>query len=375
LESLGVKIGVTCYPTVGGSGILATRLGVELAKRGHEVHFVTYERPVAIQGVDPENVHVHLVSVLEYPLFKYPPYTIALGSEMFRVSEQHDLDILHVHYSIPHSTAAHLAREMTGVPYVVTLHGSDVTILGSDSSYLPVNTHTIEEADAVTAVSWFMRDEAYGRLGLKKKINVIPNFVDTDVFAPIPCDEKEIGSSEDVVITHISNFRPVKRVHDLVYAMKMVSREAPGAKLVLVGAGPDRISVERLVKRLDLEDHVMLTGFRSDVANLLSCSDVVVLCSETESAPLTLLEGMSSGLPVVATSVGGIPEIVDDGVNGFLVQSKNPEAIAERILELNADPGLRSRLGRAARETVLERYTAERIVGQYMEIYESVTNG
>jgi N-acetyl-alpha-D-glucosaminyl L-malate synthase BshA len=263
LESLGVKIGVTCYPTVGGSGILATRLGVELAKRGHEVHFVTYERPVAIQGVDPENVHVHLVSVLEYPLFKYPPYTIALGSEMFRVSEQHDLDILHVHYSIPHSTAAHLAREMTGVPYVVTLHGSDVTILGSDSSYLPVNTHTIEEADAVTAVSWFMRDEAYGRLGLKKKINVIPNFVDTDVFAPIPCDEKEIGSSEDVVITHISNFRPVKRVHDLVYAMKMVSREAPGAKLVLVGAGPDRISVERLVKRLDLEDLVQRDGERS----------------------------------------------------------------------------------------------------------------
>ena len=186
--------------------------------------------------------------------------------------------------------------------------------------------------------------------GLKKKISVIPNFVDADTFAPIPCDEKEIGNGEDVVITHISNFRPVKRVHDLVYAMKMVSKVDPGARLVLVGDGPDRISVERLVKRLDLEDRVMLTGFRSDVANLLSCSDMVVLCSETESAPLTLLEGMSSGLPVIATRVGGIPEIVDDGVNGFLVQSKNPEAIAERILELNADLGLRSRLGAAARE-------------------------
>jgi N-acetyl-alpha-D-glucosaminyl L-malate synthase BshA len=359
---------------VGGSGILATRLGVEFAKRGHEVHFITYERPVAIQGGDPENVHVHLVSVLEYPLFKYPPYTIALASEMFRVSERQGLDVLHVHYSIPHSTAAHLAREMTGVPYVVTLHGSDVTILGSDPSYLPVNTHTIEEADAVTAVSQFMSDEAYSRLSLKKEIRVIPNFVDSDVFAPTPCDEKDLDNGKDVVITHISNFRPVKRVHDIVYAMKMVSRKAPGARLMLVGDGPDRISVERLVKRLGLEEHVMLTGFRSDVANLLNCSDVVVLSSETESAPLTLLEGMSSGLPVIATRVGGIPEIVDDGVNGFLVQSKNPEAIAERILDLNADPELRSRLGDAARARVLERYTAEKVVGQYTEIYESVTD-
>lgn len=369
-----MKIGVTCYPTVGGSGILATRLGVEFAKRGHEVHFITYERPVAIQGGDPENVHVHLVSVLEYPLFKYPPYTIALASEMFRVSERQGLDVLHVHYSIPHSTAAHLAREMTGVPYVVTLHGSDVTILGSDPSYLPVNTHTIEEADAVTAVSQFMSDEAYSRLGLKKEIRVIPNFVDSDAFAPTPCDEKDLDNGKDVVITHISNFRPVKRVHDLVYAMKMVLRKAPGARLMLVGDGPDRISVERLVKRLGLEEHVMLTGFRSDVANLLNCSDVVVLCSETESAPLTLLEGMSSGLPVIATRVGGIPEIVDDGVNGFLVQSKNPEAIAERVLELNADPELRRRIGEAARARVLERYTAEKVVGQYMEVYESVTD-
>jgi len=256
---------------------------------------------------------------------------------------------------------------------VVTLHGSDVTILGSDPSYLPVNTHTIEEADAVTAVSRFMANEAYARLGLKKKISVIPNFVDADAFAPIPCAENDLRNGRDVVITHISNFRPVKRVHDLVYAMKMVSRKAPGARLMLVGDGPDRISVERLVKRLCLEKHVMLTGFRSDVANVLNCSDVVVLCSETESAPLTLLEGMSSGLPVVATNVGGIPEIVEDGVNGFLVQSKNPEAIAERILDLNADPALRRRLGEAARKTILERYTAEKIVGQYLEIYKEVS--
>jgi N-acetyl-alpha-D-glucosaminyl L-malate synthase BshA len=367
-----VRIGVTCYPTVGGSGILATRLGVEFAKRGHDVHFITYERPVAIQNIDPVNVYVHLVDVLEYPLFKYPPYTIALASEMFRVSEQQNLDVLHVHYAIPHSTAAHLAREMTGVPYVVTLHGSDVTILGSDSSYLPVNTHTIEGANAVTAVSGFMRNEAYTKLGIMKEIKVIPNFVDANTFFPHPCDERDIKKSEEVVITHISNFRPVKRVHDLVYAMKLVSKEAPETRLMLVGDGPDRISVERLVKRLELENHVMLTGFRSDVANLLRCADIVVLCSETESAPLTLLEGMSSGLPVIATAVGGIPEIVDDGLNGFLVEPKNPEAIAEKILELNDDPRLRKRLGDEARKKVLAKYTADKVVDQYLEIYKEV---
>jgi len=370
---LGLKIGVTCYPTVGGSGILATRLGVQLAKRGHETHFITYERPVAIQHVDHENVFVHLVSVLEYPLFKYPPYTIALASEMFRVSEQQGLDLLHVHYAIPHSTAAFLARGMSGAPYVVTLHGSDVTILGSDSSYLPVNTYSIEEADAVTAVSAFMAKEAYERLGIKQEIRVIPNFVDADLFRPAPCEVVERNNHRDVVVAHISNFRPVKRVHDLVYAMAMVKKEAPGARLMLVGDGPDRHSVERLVSRLDLEEEVLLTGFRSDVANLLRCSDMVVLCSETESAPLTLLEGLSSGLPVVATSVGGIPEIVEDGVNGFLVQPKCPEEIAEKILQLNADKDLRMRLGESARETVLERYTAERVVGQYLEIYDKIT--
>ncbi|MGD2141857.1 MAG: N-acetyl-alpha-D-glucosaminyl L-malate synthase BshA [Candidatus Bathyarchaeota archaeon] len=367
-----LKIGVTCYPTVGGSGILATRLGVEYAKKGHEVHFITYERPVAIQHEDPENVFVHLVSVLEYPLFKYPPYTIALASEMFRVSEQQGLDLLHVHYSIPHSTSAYIARGMTGVPYVVTLHGSDVTILGSDSSYLPVNTHTIEKADAVTAVSRFMAKEAQERLGIQQRIHVIPNFVDEEAFAPNPVGEERIRNGRDIVVTHISNLRPVKRVHDLVYAMAIVTKEVPEAKLVLIGDGPDRHSIEVLVKRLKLSNNILLTGFRSDVAHLLGCSDVVVLCSETESAPLTLLEGMSSGLPVIATKVGGIPEIVQDGVNGFLVPPKNPEAIAERLLELNSDSSLRSRLGNVARETILERYTAEKVVGQYLKIYEAL---
>jgi len=367
-----MRIGITCYPTVGGSGILATRLGVEYAKRGHQAHFITYERPVAIQGVDPENVHVHLVSVLEYPLFKYPPYTIALGSEMSRVTRKHGLDLLHVHYSIPHATAAYLSRGLTGKPYVVTLHGSDVTILGGDPSYEPVNTFSVEQADAVTAVSRFMAEEAKHSLGINKEVRVIPNFVDTEIYSPAPCELME-QPERDIVVAHVSNFRAVKRVDDLIYAMCMVTKTAPQAKLTLIGDGPERHRVERLIDKMDLRRNVVLTGYRSDVPELLRCADTLVLPSETESAPLTILEAMSTGLPVIATDVGGIPEIVDDGRNGFLVPLKHPEDIAERILELHGDREKLRRMGAAARETILERYSTETVVQQYLEVYERVT--
>jgi len=367
-----LKIGITCYPTVGGSGILATRLGVEYARRGHEAHFITYERPVAIQGVDPENVHVHLVSVLEYPLFKYPPYTIALGSEMSRVTRKHGLDLLHVHYSIPHATAAYLSRGLTGKPYVVTLHGSDVTILGGDPSYEPVNTFSVEQADAVTAVSKFMAEEARQGLGISQKIRVIPNFVDTEAYHPAPCEIVE-QPEHDIVVAHVSNFRAVKRVEDAVYAMCMVTKRAPGARLMLIGDGPERHGIERLIDKMDLRRNITLTGYRSDVPELLRCADTLVLPSETESAPLTILEAMSTGLPVIATRVGGVPEIVEDGRTGFLVPLKHPEDIAEKILGLHADREKLRRMGAAAREAVLERYSTDRVVKQYLEVYEAVT--
>ena len=369
-----MKIGITCYPGVGGSGILATRLGVEFAKRGNEVHFITYERPFAVQGIDEENVHIHLVNVLEYPLFKYPPYTIALGSEMVRVSKQYGLDVLNVHYAIPHATAAFLAREITSVPYVVTLHGSDVTILGSDPSYQLVNNHSVEKADAVTAVSEFLRREAYERLGVDREVKVIPNFVDSQVFSPSPLEGEKRDCEEQGIIIHVSNFRPVKRIPDLIYAMGMVVKEEPGAKLMLVGDGPDRHPVEMLIDQLDLWKNVILTGFRSDIPNLLRCSDVGVLCSETESAPLTLLEGMSSGLSMVATNVGGVPEIVKDGKNGLLVAPKHPEELAAKILQLYKDPSLRTRLGEEARCTVLNHYTAEKVVTQYLKTFEELSS-
>ncbi len=292
---------------------------------------------------------------------------------MARVSQQEKLDVLNVHYAIPHATAAYLAREITGVPYVVTLHGSDVTILGSDPSYQIVNNHSVENADAVTAVSKFMQREAYERLGIEREVKVIPNFVDTQAFAPAPYGASKADYDECGGIIHVSNFRPVKRVPDLVHAMAVVAEAEPKAKLTLVGDGPDRPGVEKLVDSLGLRRNVTLTGFRSDIPNLMRCSDIGVLCSETESAPLTLLEGMSTGLPMVATEVGGVLEIVDEGSNGLLVPPKQPEELAQAILRLYRDPKLRSRLGENARKTVLERYTAEKVVNQYIETFEAVS--
>ena len=310
----------------------------------------------------------------DYPLFKYPPYTVSLASMIFRISEQHSLDLVHVHYAIPHSTAAMLARMMTGVPYVVTLHGSDVTILGGDPSFLPVNTFSIENADGITAVSEYLVEEAHDGLGIKKDISVIPNFVDSNAFSPAPPDADERRRDRRVVIIHVSNFRPVKRVQDLVVAMETVVKKAVDARLILVGDGPERQKVELMVDELGLRRNVLLTGYRRDVLNLLRCSDLLVLCSEIESAPLTLLEGMSSGLPVIATDVGGIPEIVADGRNGFLVPQNSPGALAEKILELDSDKELRLKMGEEARRTVLERFTAEKVVPEYEEIYGRVVS-
>jgi L-malate glycosyltransferase len=298
---------------------------------------------------------------------------VALGSEMARVSKQEKLEVLNVHYAIPHATAAYLAREITGVPYVVTLHGSDVTILGSDPSYQIVNNHSVEKADAVTAVSKFIQREAYERLGIEREVKVIPNFVDTQAFAPAPCDAAKADYDECGGIIHVSNFRPVKRVPDLVQAMAFVVKKEPKARLTLVGDGPDRPGVEKLVDSLGLRRNVTLTGFRSDIPNLMRCSDIGVLCSETESAPLTLLEGMSTGLPMVATEVGGVLEIIDEGCNGLLVPSKQPEKLAQAILRLYRDSMLRTKLGENARKTVLEKYTAEKVVNQYIETFEMVS--
>ena len=369
-----MKLGIVCYPTVGGSGVLATRLGVELSKRGHEIHFISYERPFAIQGVDHENVSVHLFSVPEYPLFKYPPYAVSLASEILQVSQKFALDLVHVHYAIPHSVSAFLAKMVTGVPYMVTFHGSDVTILGRDPSFLPINAMSLEKADGLSAVSEYLRKQVLETLGLKKEVSVIPNFVNSEVFRPGESDVTRRYKGCQVVVTHVSNFRPIKRVEDLVRAMSIVIREAQDTRLMLVGEGPERQGIELLVKELGLQRNVLMTGFRSDVPELLRCSDILVLCSDNESAGLTLLEAMSSGLPVVGTRVGGIPEIIEDGRNGFLVPPRSPDELADRILRLTLDRELRLRMGEEGRRTVLKHFAADRVVPMYEEAYRRIVS-
>ncbi len=365
-----MKLGISCYPTVGGSGILATRLGIALAHRGHEVHFITYEAPFLLQDRDYKNVYVHLVDVVEYPLFNYVPYTVALGSQMIDVVKEAELDLLHVHYAIPQSTSAFLVKKAQGVPYIVTLHGSDVSILGVDAAYLNVTRLSLREADKVTATSNFLIDKAKKQMKLQREIVKIPNFVDSNLFRPLKKSE-ERGEIE-TVITHISNFRPVKRVQDLVRAMKIVVKKTEDCKLVLVGDGPERPAVAALIERFKLRGKVTLTGFRRDIPRILNYSDVLVIPSEMESAPLTLLEGMSCSVPVVAAKVGGVPEIVEDGVNGFLVAPRKPKQIAEKILTLHENPALREKLGKAGRNMVLEKYSKKRVVSLYEDLYESV---
>jgi len=347
---------------------------VELSKRGHEIHFISYERPFAIQGVDHENVSVHLFSVPEYPLFKYPPYAVSLASEILQVSQKFALDLVHVHYAIPHSVSAFLAKMVTGVPYMVTFHGSDVTILGRDPSFLPINAMSLEKADGLSAVSEYLRKQVLETLGLKKEVSVIPNFVNSEVFRPGESDVTRRYKGRQVVVTHVSNFRPIKRVEDLVRAMSIVIREAQDTRLMLVGEGPERQGIELLVKELGLQRNVLMTGFRSDVPELLRCSDILVLCSDNESAGLTLLEAMSSGLPVVGTRVGGIPEIIEYGRNGFLVPPRSPDELADRILRLTLDRELRLRMGEEGRRTVLKHFAADRVVPMYEEAYRRIVS-
>ncbi|MFX1563029.1 MAG: N-acetyl-alpha-D-glucosaminyl L-malate synthase BshA [Promethearchaeota archaeon] len=365
-----MRIGITCYPGVGGSGLLATHLAVELAQRGHEIHLITYEIPYLLQEGRYENVTVDLVNVLEYPLFRYPPYTVALASEMANIAKLHELDLLHVHYAIPHAVSAYLARQITGIPYVVTLHGSDVHTLGADPAYQLATRFAVEAANAVTCVSKHICQTADQTLGIRCKINPITNFIDANRFKSGPCLHGWNHQGKHLV--HVSNFRPVKRVVDLITAFAQIADQIPDAHLLLLGDGPTRSDVERIVCDLDLTERVRYLGFKRDVETYLRCAQGYALCSELEGAPLSLLEAMSCSLPVVATEVGGIPEIIKDGENGLLVPFGDLDALANRLYAILTDDVLSQKLGENARATILSNHTAEKVVPQYEAVYESV---
>ncbi len=366
-----LKIGISCYPTYGGSGVLATELGMELARRGHEIHFITYQFPHRLALFSP-NIRYHEVEVIEYPLFEYYPYSLSLASKMVEVAETSGLDILHVHYAIPHSISALLAAEIlkNKLPYITTLHGTDITLVGNDRSFLPIVKLSVDRSPGVTAVSQFLADETVKTFEVKRKIDVIYNFVDGTEFKPLSDTAKAVSSFARNVplLVHLSNFRAVKRIGDVVDVFHRV-RQNCEAKLLFIGDGPDRSKAEHMLKEYGLFEDSIFVGKQLAIADLLAMADLFLLPSETESFGLAALEAMSCEVPVLAYRVGGLSEVVDDGETGFLLPLGDTAGMAEAACKLLEAPKLRREMGKNARKTALERFSKKVIVDQYEEYY------
>jgi L-malate glycosyltransferase len=369
-----MKIGITCYPTFGGSGVVATELGLALANRGDEVHFISYAMPSRL-NVLHERIRFHEVTVTPYPLFDdFPPYTLALATKMAEVAAFEKLDILHVHYAIPHAISAYLARQILHgeLKVVTTLHGTDITLVGRDESYLPITRFGIEASDAVTAVSEWLRDETVEHFRTDKQIEVIPNFVDPQRFKRNGSSFGEkFGCPGEKLLCHISNFRPVKRIMDVVDIFERVSRHLP-ARLLMIGDGPDRSRAEAYCRDHDLRDRVYFLGNVPNLEDILGACDLFLLPSDTESFGMSALEALASEVPVIATRTGGLPEVVADGENGFLLPVGATAEMASRALEILTDEDLRRRMGRAAREWAIERFDESKVVPRYVSVYEKL---
>jgi len=370
-----MRIGITCYPTYGGSGVVATELGLELAARGHEIHFISYAVPVRMTEAR-ERIHFHEVEMLRYPLFDHLPYTLALATMMYNVAISESLDLLHVHYAIPHSVSAYLARAMSAkrrLPFVTTLHGTDITLVGMDRSYLPITRFSIEQSDAVTAISEYLRQVTQREFEIQRPVEVIPNFVNCDVFQPGDGKSRrqEFAAGNEKVVVHLSNFRPVKRVPDVVAIFELIRRQIP-AKLLLIGDGPDRATAEWLVREKGLTDDVVFLGKQNQVHELLNAADVLLLPSDLESFGLAALEAMACGVPVVCSRVGGVPEVIQDGVEGYLVEPRNVQAMAERALDILTVPERREQMGKGARQRALRQFCSTKIIPLYEKLYRRV---
>jgi N-acetyl-alpha-D-glucosaminyl L-malate synthase BshA len=376
-----MRIGITCYPTYGGSGVVATELGIELAALGHEVHFISYSQPFRLSGRD-EGIHYHEVPVSSYPLFEFPPYDLALASRMAEVAEYNDLDLLHVHYAIPHSVSALLARQMLAtrnrrLPFVTTLHGTDITLVGLDRSYLPITKYAIQESDGVTCISNYLKEKTIEHFGVTRGIEVVTNFVNCDVYTPITDEAKRIearkrlASPNEAILMHLSNFRPVKRVVDVVKVFAKVVREVP-AQLVLVGDGPDRSAAEWLAHDLGIQNRVHFLGKQERVHELLPLADIMLMPSELESFGLAALEAMACKVPSIATCVGGVPELIDDGETGLLYSVGDVDGMAAGALSLLTDKSRMGTMREAGRKTAQKRFCASLVVPQYVRYYEEV---
>jgi N-acetyl-alpha-D-glucosaminyl L-malate synthase BshA len=375
-----MKIGITCYPTYGGSGVVATELGIELAACGHQVHFITYSQPFRLTGRE-QGIFYHEVPVSNYPLFEYPPYDLALASRTAEVAEYYELDILHVHYAIPHSVSALLARQMLAargrhLPFVTTLHGTDITLVGLDRSYLPITQFAIEESDGVTSISQYLRERTVKEFKIKRDIEVIPNFVNCDFYVPLSDEDRmqkraRYAAPDEKILIHLSNFRPVKRVTDAVEIFARVVEKVP-AHLLLVGDGPDRSAAEWIVHKKGIQERVHFLGKQDSVNELLPLADLMLMPSELESFGLAALEAMACHVPSIATQVGGVPELIEDGVNGRLFPVGDVDAMAAAAVDLLLNPDQLDTMATAARQTAQQRFCSTKIIPKYEQYYERV---
>jgi N-acetyl-alpha-D-glucosaminyl L-malate synthase BshA len=376
-----MRIGITCYPTYGGSGVVATELGIELAALGHEVHFISYSQPFRLSGRET-GIFYHEVPVSNYPLFEFPPYDLALASRMAEVAEYYHLDLLHVHYAIPHSVSALLARQMLAergrhLPFVTTLHGTDITLVGMDRSYLPITRYAIQQSDGVTSISSYLKEVTETSFGITRPIEVVHNFVNCDVYKPFEdLDARaqarsRFAAPDEFLFAHLSNFRPVKRVADVIQIFARVAKEIP-ARLVLIGDGPDRSTAEWLANSLGIHDRIHFLGKQDRVHELLPLADLMLMPSEMESFGLAALEAMACQTPAIATRVGGVPELITDGVDGLLFPVGKVDDMALASIALLTDAERYQTMRKAARKTAQDRFCSTRILPRYIDFYESL---
>lgn len=373
-----MRIGVVCYPTAGGSGVVATELAIALADRGHQLHVISYAPPVRLPALD-DRIRYHEVEVASYPLFRYPPYDAALASRIAETAEEEGLDLVHVHYAIPHALAAVLAREVVAprrLPVVTTLHGTDITIVGQDRAYARMTRHAIRSSDAVTAVSQWLRTETDRVFGPTRDVDVVPNFVDPERFAPRadPARRRALARPGEALLVHVSNFRPVKRAVSAVEVLATVHAQRP-AVLLMVGEGPDRAACEARARELGVRERVRFVGAQTEVESLLPMADLFLLPSEFESFGLAVLESMACGTPAVAFAAGGLPEVVTDGVDGRLVAPCDDAAMARAVLDLLEAPERLRALSEAARATAVGRFSRDRVVPLYEAVYARALAG